>query len=203
MNAVATPRANGQCERYNRTILNALSCSAAGVAEDLWDTFVKKIQSSLNMTFNTAISTTPLEALAGYKGIGVSEASILNAVQKELDRTSLRELRENISRKMTSDQRKQKVRFDKSRKAPRLYKNGEVVMVMRTDAPCTGTSKKLLAKFKGPFKVTRVLPNDRYEVQDMREGFRKRKTVVSVEKMKPWIILKGKNPYFDERKVLR
>jgi hypothetical protein len=32
-----------------------------------------------------------------------------------------------------------------------------------------------------------VLFNDRYEVEDLREGHRKGRLVVAVERMKPWI----------------
>jgi hypothetical protein len=48
--ATATQRANGQAERYNRTILNALSTSTDD--ERRWDEAVKSIQWGLNTTSN-------------------------------------------------------------------------------------------------------------------------------------------------------
>lgn len=66
------------------------------------------------------------------------------------------------------EQANQKARFDARRfKAP-VYKVGDVVMVASNPVPM-GQSRKLMAKAKGPFRVTTVLPNDRYEVQDLRE----------------------------------
>lgn len=50
LNAVATPRANGQCERMNRTVLDTLATTSAGQPEDTWDDYVKKIQSAINNT---------------------------------------------------------------------------------------------------------------------------------------------------------
>jgi hypothetical protein len=50
--AVATPRANGQCERYNQTIVNMLATSSVEAESDLWDTHVKELQSALNTSFN-------------------------------------------------------------------------------------------------------------------------------------------------------
>ncbi|CAH1998111.1 unnamed protein product, partial [Acanthoscelides obtectus] len=57
--------------------------------------------------------------------------------------------------------------------------------------PCAGASRKLVPKYKGPFKVTKVLYNDRYEVVDLRENYKRYKTVVAADKMKPWILLRG------------
>jgi hypothetical protein len=55
--------------------------------------------------------------------------------------------------------------------------------------PCTGSSRKLLPKFKGPFTVTRVIFNDRYEVEDLRETRHNQRTVVSPDKIKRWITM--------------
>jgi transposase InsO family protein len=46
----ATPRANGQVERYNRTILSALSASADD--EGTWDEKIKDVQWGLNTSVN-------------------------------------------------------------------------------------------------------------------------------------------------------
>lgn len=62
-------------------------------------------------------------------------------------------------------------------------------MILITDNPSTGSSRKLMPKFKGPFRVNKVLFNDRYEVEDLREGLKARKTVVASDKMKPWILM--------------
>ena len=43
LNAVATPRANGQCERYNRTIVASLAATVAERDHRTWDEFVKQI----------------------------------------------------------------------------------------------------------------------------------------------------------------
>lgn len=190
LNAVATPRANGQCERVNRTVLNCLATTAGGESEKLWDTYVKQIQSILNCTKNKTTKVSPLEVLAGYKGRTIAESKILSDIKDSLDRIDLRRLRSDISKRITDEQKAQKKRFDRTRAKARIYKEGEVVMVLRTDNPATGKSRKLLPKFKGPFRIRRVLYNDRYEVEDLREGFRKYKTVVAVDKIKPFIMLK-------------
>lgn len=50
INAVATPRGNGQVERFNRTILDAISASSHGKDEKSWDECIGDIQIGLNTT---------------------------------------------------------------------------------------------------------------------------------------------------------
>lgn len=57
LNAIATPQANGQCERYNKTIVQALATIMAGRDPRRWDAVVKQIQGALN-TYNKSINTT-------------------------------------------------------------------------------------------------------------------------------------------------
>ena len=52
-------------------------------------------------------------------------------------------------------------------KSPK-YDTGDVIVVMVSPA-ATVESRKLAAVAKRPFKVTAVLLNGRYEVQDMRD----------------------------------
>lgn len=87
----------------------------------------------------------------------------------------------------------QKVRFDRARAAAKRYQEEDIAMVLKTYFSATEWIKKLLPQFKGPFKIRKVLYNDRYEVEDIREGMKRLKTVVAVDKLKPWMILKGKS----------
>lgn len=187
LNAVATPRANGQCERYNKTIVNALATVSAGAPPEDWDLYVKPIQSTLNTTYNKGIGTTPMEALTGYCAVAPSEAKLVNAVRDELHRTDIKQLREKISKYITEDQRKQKARYDVARKEAKKYMKDDIVLVQITSDAATGSSRKLRPKYRGPFRITKVLLNDRYEVEDLRENTRKCvKIVAAAERLKPW-----------------
>lgn len=189
LNAVATPRANGQCERYNRTIVASLAAMTAGNEPERWDEKVKQIQGALNTTYNKGIGTTPMEALMGYKARCSADAWILQEIQDEVERIDLRRIRGQIAAHITEDQRKQKEQYDKGRREAKQYREGDVVMVEITTERATGDSRKLHAKYKGPFRVSIVLGNDRYEVEDLREGGRRAKTVVAVERLKPWVAM--------------
>nr|XP_012138507.1 PREDICTED: uncharacterized protein K02A2.6-like [Megachile rotundata] len=191
LNAVATPRANGQYERYNRTIVNALAASAAGQDARDWDVQVKKVQSTINTMYNKSIGTTPIKALIGCDVKTVAEGVILSAVREEMDWLDLHALKEEISKHISDDQKAQKERYDRIRKEARKYTVGELVLVQITSEPATGGSRKLLPKFKGPFRIRVVLLNDRYDVEDLREGSKRLRTIVAADKIKPWIAVQG------------
>lgn len=49
---------------------------------------------------------------------------------------------------------------------PYCYKVGDHVMVANVDVT-VGVNKKLIPKYKGPYIIEKVLPNDRYVVTDI------------------------------------
>ncbi|XP_044590859.1 uncharacterized protein LOC123269316 [Cotesia glomerata] len=118
----------------------------------------------------------------------MADSVLLGSIQSSLDALDLKEMREQAKAATEVEQEKQKARFDAKRSKPPQYAVGDIVVVA-TNPVATGQSNKLVAKSKGPFKVTAVLPNDRYEVQDLRElqKSRRQKTVVAVDRMKRWI----------------
>lgn len=192
MNAVATPRANGQCERYNRTILGSLAALNGGMEDDAWDSHVKTVQRGLNSTINQSIKMTPSELLFGTRIRSVPEGIILGELQNDVNRLELSEVREKVKAQLDEAQVKQKERFDKKRGKALKYAVGTLVLLRITSIPSTGESKKLYPKFRGPFRVVAVLPNERYEVEDLRGKRRKQRTVVAVDHIKPWITLADK-----------
>lgn len=142
----------------------------------------------MNTTFNKGIGVTPAETLFGYQLRQPAEANLLAEVSADNPRLELATVRKKIQSHITEDQAKQKLYYNKARREADRYKVGDVVLVLIiTSAANTGSSKKLFPKFKSPFKVVKELFNDRYQVEDLREGHRKSVTVVSVEKLKPWV----------------
>ncbi|KAK2578126.1 hypothetical protein KPH14_000866 [Odynerus spinipes] len=162
LNAVATPRANGQCERVNRTLLDALATTCAGESEDAWDESVKKVQSALNNTINRSTRSTPSRLLYGFKPRSMADAALLSAIQDTFDQVDLAEIRRVAKDNNVGEQGKQKRMFDAKRFKPPKYAVDDVVMWRSSAAPTTGESRKLNAKAKGPFKVRPILPNDRW-----------------------------------------
>lgn len=67
LNAVACPRANGQAERYNQTILSSLAKYSDGEDERNWDMCVGKIQWGINNATNSTTQKTATRALFGTR----------------------------------------------------------------------------------------------------------------------------------------
>lgn len=82
-NAVATPRSNGQCEKFNDTVLSDLATSSAGRPEQNWDQYVKKVQSAINCTTYRITRKTPLQSL--YEPKSHADAALLKSIQECLD----------------------------------------------------------------------------------------------------------------------
>lgn len=186
LNATATPRANGQVERYNRTILNSITSSVE--KEEEWDKCIPRIQFGLNSAVNAATGKTPQILLLGYEPKGAFEAFLSNEVDTvdNVNKT-VNELREEAAVKIVNAQRKQKVRYDSTRKVAIRLKEGQQVLIKKAPTGVSGQSKKLLPKFAGPFVVTKVLDHDRYVVEDLPGARRTQKPykgVVAIDKIK-------------------
>lgn len=156
-----------------------------------WDLTVKQIQSALNTIHNKSIDTAPLTALIGCEARGVAESSLLTEIQDVTPQLELGELRKDIKARSDLKQREQKERYDRARREAIKYQEDDLVLIRITSDPATGTSKKLHPKFKDPFRVKKVLVNDRYEVEDLREGSRRGRSVAAADNMKGWITIQG------------
>lgn len=191
LNAVATPRANGQVERYNRTLLEALTAKCATADEKKWDAYVPDVQLGLNTTLNKGIGKTPAQALFGTNLVGITEGKIKLYLQDEFDgnQVSIDSIREEINQYITQYQDKQKAYYDKHTSEPKKYSVGDLVSVDR-EIPSTGQSRKLVPRFQGPYRVTRILDNDRYQIEDTpitKKNNRGYSAVVASDKLKPWL----------------
>ncbi|CAB3252767.1 unnamed protein product [Arctia plantaginis] len=82
LNAVATPRANGQVERYNRTILESLTATNHGMDERMWDENVGQVQWGLNNTKNKSTGRTPAEVVFGCRTISSNEGPIIDSLNE-------------------------------------------------------------------------------------------------------------------------
>ncbi|KAL4152634.1 hypothetical protein QTP88_000467 [Uroleucon formosanum] len=187
-NATATPRANGQCERLNRTILSMLTTTCT--TETDWDKEIRRIQWSINNALNKATKSTPFALMFGYTprtfdGDNVQDHA--NIVQGSL--CDLLKLRTAALTSIIEEQKKVQAYNNTDRTKAHNYRVGELVMVMRQVVGQPGESKKLALKYKGPYVVTEMLPHDRYRIQDLPEIQRTQKFyegVVAIDQMKPF-----------------
>lgn len=201
LNAVATPRANGQVERYNRTLVESLTAKCVGSAENKWDDYLPDVQWGLNNTFNKGINRTPSEALFGIRPSGINDSRIMSELADDVSNSSdsqnLSEIRDEINTHIKEYQEAQKKAYDEKRCPAPKYNVGDLVRVER-QIPASGSSKKLVPKFQGPYRIVKVLDYDRYQIEDTpltRKSNRSYSTIVAVDKIRP--LLNFSKPHVD------
>lgn len=186
-NATATPRANGQIERYNRTILSSIS--ATHEDERKWDTVISPIVFSINSSINNATGKSPYELLFGYKPRGMHDSFLSGAVAEDQVENDIQKMREEAGKRIQKAQDRQKAYFDAKRKKRHEYQVGDLVVLRRANLANDGKSTKLVPKYNGPYVIKEVLNHDRYVVEDLPGSRRARKKyqgISSVDRMKPF-----------------
>ncbi|GFU31762.1 hypothetical protein TNCV_1176311 [Trichonephila clavipes] len=179
------PRANGQVERINRTIIPVLS----KMSEDdptKWFKHVPSLQEVLNSTFQRSINTTPFELLFGTQINNKTDLRIQQLIdeQLQLEFNENRELlRKAAKTQILKVQNENKKSYNLRRKSPYLYSVKDLVAIKKTQQ---GPGQKLCNKFIGPYKMTQVKPNDTYNVEKCGNFDGPTKTSTCAEYLKPW-----------------
>lgn len=103
---------------------------------------------------------------------------ILRHLVTEEQPTDVTKLQEKARETIEKEQRVWKTRYDAKHITPAQYKVGEIIF-LRTPPKHTGEPTKLQPKYRGPFVVSKVLPNDTYQITDVivKDGRQYRTTV--------------------------
>lgn len=216
LNAIATPRANGQVERQNRTIIDALATSID--AETRWDEKVPDIIWGMNHTVNGSTQFSPAELLfshsggvipslnsntdgdtlgesvsgghvvSGTKAGGMNHDDIGENPGPSGMSTSIPRKRRLAAANLTRASEVMAKRYNKRRKVATVYRRGDLVLWRQagTGYGEKGVNRKLSNKYDGPYKVTKVLANDRYEISAVKgmRGYKKFKAVVASDSLR-------------------
>ncbi|GFU71215.1 hypothetical protein TNCV_2673791 [Trichonephila clavipes] len=171
------PRGNGQVERIHRTLIPVLTKLSLDDSTKLYK-YVDRLQRILNSTICRSTKWTPFKLLVGTKMR--NKEDILEEMAQELleEREFFRnDTKENIET-LQSENRKT---YNRKRKKAPLYKEGDLVAIQRTQFRA---GLKLRPKFLGPYKVTKVNPKDRYEVEKVGQHEGPNSTTTSADLMK-------------------
>lgn len=188
LNATRHPRANGQVERVNRTVLPVIAMAMTDARQKDWDKHIKEIERWLNTSVNKTTGKTPFELLYGYLprfDDGILREITDVAENEEYQSPNL--LQQEARQEILLKQVKYKQHFDKKSFPGIKYDIGEIVVMRRAPAH-TGEPTKLQPKFRGPLVVTTVLPADTYRVSQLHQesGGRFYSTTAHVSQLKPW-----------------
>ncbi|XP_036142863.1 uncharacterized protein LOC118645589 [Monomorium pharaonis] len=169
--ATASHQANGQVERYNRTILPMIA-KLADERSTHWYNVIKDVEFACNNTTSKATNVCPSMLLfdlhqRGNAINGLRDA--FDAIGQTKPLRDLTNLRKQASERIKESQNANKRDYDRKHKAAEKYEVGDKVMI-RNFNNTAGVSPKMIPRFKGPYQVSRVLRNDRYVIMDI-EGF--------------------------------
>ncbi|UYV74576.1 hypothetical protein LAZ67_12000184 [Cordylochernes scorpioides] len=177
------PRGNGQLERINRTIVSVLTKLSIDNPQE-WHKHVRKLQKALNSTHQRSIRMSPFELLVGVK-MRKEDLRLLEMIEdlaltfdEERDQK-----RKAAKQEILKIQEENRNTFNKKRKKPFVYKEGDLVVIQK---PQFATKSKLYRKYIGPYKVIKIKPNDRYNVEKFANFEGPNRTSCSADLMKPW-----------------
>lgn len=154
-------RSNRQVERINRTMIPLLTKLSVPRLEE-WHRHLDTAQKYLNTSPHRSIETTLFNLLFGTNIKMKNDASIRELIEKELiymfqeDRDELRNQAKESIRQIQQENRQG---FNKRRKPATSYNVGDLVAIKRTQA---GLGLKFAPKYLGPYRILKVLRNDRY-----------------------------------------
>ena len=189
--AVRTPRANGQIARVFRSLNKSLACLTKDQNGKDWDENICAIQWGLNNITHSITGSSAQNLLFSYKPANMLHnklSLVLHGYQNNDTDDDLVHVRELVENRIREREHNLAVNFNEKHKAPQTYAEGDLVLI-KAEHPATGQSRKLLTRYKGPYKINKVLGNDRYQINDTDTTQVTRKpfsSVFAADKIKPW-----------------
>jgi len=189
--ATASPQANGQVERFNRTILPMIA-KLADERRTHWANVLKDVEFACNNVVSKTTNECPSTLLFGVRQRGAITDELRDALELsgQLDtHRELSNLRKRAEKQIQKSQQANQRSYNRRHKIAKKYQVGDKVMIRNFDSTL-GVSPKLIPRFKGPYQVDRVLRNDRYIIRDV-EGFQLTQTPYrgtwEASNIRPWI----------------
>lgn len=179
------PRGNGQVERINRCVIPILTKLAID-DESKWYKFVPSVQQALNSTYQRSIATTPFQLFFGTSMRRKEETRIAELLEQNFVEQFVakrNDERHAAKLQILRVQEENKRVFNGKRKVANKYAIGDLVAIKRTQFV---SGNKLAGKFLGPYRVTRVKANERYDVEKVGHHEGPKGTSTGIEYMKTW-----------------
>lgn len=188
--ATGSPQANGQVERVNRSLAPMLAKMTSAGNEMSLDKVLPEIEHVMNNTVHRSTGMTPSELLFGIRQRGMMEDPLRERLEEILNKEKgrdLEDIRMRAAARIKKCQEYNKKIKDKSRTL-KSYQVGDYVVVKNFISQ-PGACRKIAPRFKGPYQVIKILPNDRYLLKDVT-GFQLTQIpyegVWEVANIKPW-----------------
>ncbi|XP_070136089.1 uncharacterized protein [Drosophila bipectinata] len=189
LSTTGVPRGNGQIERVNRTILSIISkISADDPAK--WFKAVPEVQRAVNSHVHASTKKSPFELMFGVKMNNNPTHRILQLLDEEMYSNfdeQRQQLRKDAKIEIQRAQDAYKKYYDLRRKPEVNYKVGDLVAIRRTQFIA---GKKLAGEYLGPYEISKVNRNGRYEVRKAADVEGPCNTSTCCDHMKLWRYVK-------------
>ena len=168
------PCSNGQVERNNRTLLQAIKCFLKGKQQN-WDCHLQQLAGAIRATVNRQTGFTPNLMMLGREvnqPIDILLGTITEQGKREIPdyvkslAESLQEVHRIARDNLRMAQRRQKRDYD-LRTFQRTYSVGDIVLKLDS-ATKVGQCPKLKPPWKGPYIVNKVLSPVLYVIKDRK-----------------------------------
>lgn len=177
--ATGVPRGNAKVERLMRTIFNLLRASLTAEKEKKWTTALAAVEDNLNLTVHATTGQVPAVLQLGLNPRLTATRQFLGDAPPDDNFVDPEKAVVEAQVKIDKINKEQSKRFNASRYRSDLFRENDVVVVEESQLAGGG---KLKAKYKGPYTVWKVLPNERYAL--VKKGHRS--TVAVHEQLRPW-----------------
>lgn len=180
------PRANGQVERINRCIIPVLTkLSLDDPAK--WYKHVPLLQQALNSTYQRSIGTTPFKLFTGVPMKHKMDQQLVEALEESFVQqfeTEREKERAAARAQIVKVQAENQKTFNAKRKTASAHFEDDLVAIKRTQFI---NGNKLAENFYGPYRITKVKPNERYDVEKVGSHSGPNITSTSAEYIKRWM----------------
>lgn len=174
-------RANGQVERYMRTIMNLVRIETR-VRKD-WPNILWKVQLVLNTTIQKSIGISPLQVLIGINTTTPLIQAVLDDLSKDL--TPVRNLeidRQRVRERLQAKASTNIAELNKKRRDTVEFKVGDHVLLHRASKLHASKSN---FEFMGPYRIVNVTNEGRYELKRVGTG-RHKIVKAAKEQLRVW-----------------
>lgn len=175
--ATGVPRGNGIVERLMRTVFNFLRATLTADKGKSWIEILPQIENNINCTISSTTNVTPVQLMHNTNLPLSSTAPLLSEVR--VPQNNSKDIVEMVERRLRNKYEQTLNRLNRNRQPAKQFSVGTKVLVEDTQAPGRG---KLGARYKGPYVIKEILPNDRY---CLTKGG-KRETVAARDQLRCW-----------------
>lgn len=190
--ATAAPQANGQVERVNRVLTPMLGKLSEPLNQADWYKLLNRVEFAINNSVQCSTGKTPSSLLFGCEQRGPVVDELTEYLEEKFDQEKPRCLdtvRDEALENIRQSQVRNETVYGLRHKAPTLYKVDDFVAIRNVDVT-SGHCKKFAPKYRGPYRVNRVFPNDRYEITDIDDCQLTQlpyKGILEAARLKPWL----------------